>query len=324
MKTADKCYLVTGSAGFIGFHVAKKLLEAGSGVIGVDNFNEYYDPSLKEARNKQLEGFSNYTLYRGDISDLDFVKKIFDENKINTVCHLAAQAGVRYSLKNPHAYIQSNIVGFTNLIDEAKNTGIKNFIYASSSSVYGNHATAPFSETMETNSPVSLYAATKKASEIIAYSYYHLYGMYCTGLRFFTVYGPWGRPDMAYFSFAEAILEGRPIQVFNNGKMRRDFTYIDDVVDGIIRSCEHPQGYAIINLGNDAPIELAHFIEVLEKALGKEGKKEYLPMQPGDVFETHADISSAKEKLGWQPRTTIEEGIGKFVEWYIAYYRNRS
>lgn len=313
-------YLITGSAGFIGFHTAKKLLERGESVIGIDNFNDYYDVSLKEERNKLLEKFPNYKIYRGDLSDLDFVKKVFAENKVDKMVNLAAQAGVRYSITNPYAYIESNIVGFANLINEAKNFGVKNFVFASSSSVYGEQDKTPFKEDFNTDRPISLYAATKKANEAIAYTYHYLYGMNCTGLRFFTVYGPYGRPDMAMFSFTKAILENKPIQVFNEGVMLRDFTYVDDIADGIIKSLEYSHPYEIINLGNHEPVKLGYMIELLEREIGKEAIKEMLPMQPGDVPETYADISIAKEKLGWQPEAKIEEGVKKFISWYKEYY----
>lgn len=315
-----RTYLITGSAGFIGFHVAKHFLESGAKVIGVDDFNEYYDITLKESRNAILEKYDNFTLYKGNISNVDFVKKVFSENSIDIVCHLAAQAGVRYSIKNPYTYIDSNIVGFTNVINEAKNVGVKNFIYASSSSVYGNQDTAPFSEDFVTDRPLSLYASTKKANEVIAHSYHHLFGMNCTGLRFFTVYGPWGRPDMALFSFTKAILENEPIPVFNNGDMYRDFTYIDDIVSGVVSACEKCYPFELFNLGNHTPVKLSYMIEVLEKEIGKEAKKDLLPLQPGDVISTYADISRSKELLEWTPQTSIEEGIKKFVEWYNQYF----
>lgn len=315
-----KTILVTGSAGFIGFHVAKKLLEQGHTVIGLDNLNDYYDVNLKLARNKILEQNNNYKFYKADLADLAAVKKIFTENSINKICHLAAQAGVRYSLTHPHIYIKTNLVGFTNLIDEAKNAGIKNFIYASSSSVYGGNKKMPFSVADEVNKPISLYAATKKADELIAYTYYHLYNMNCTGLRFFTVYGPYGRPDMAAFLFTDAILNNKPIKVFNHGKMKRDFTYIDDIVAGVIAALEKSYAYEILNLGNNNPIELAYFIELIEKELNKKAEKNLLPLQPGDVPETYADIKSSQEKLNFKPTTSIEQGIKKFIDWYKEYY----
>jgi len=313
--------LVTGSAGFIGFHVAKNLLEQKNKVVGLDNFNPYYDVSLKENRNKILEDYNNFKLYRGDLKDLDFVRKIFQENRIDKICHLAAQAGVRYSLTHPHNYIQSNLVGFTNLIEETKNAGIKNFIYASSSSVYGGNKKIPFSVKDNVDQPISLYAATKKANELIAYTYHHLYGLNCTGLRFFTVYGPWGRPDMAMFKFTKAILENKPIEVYNFGKMKRDFTYIDDIVEGTINALERSYPYEIFNLGNNQPVELEYFIECIEKELGKKAKKKYLPLQPGDIPETYADIDYSIKMLNFHPKTSIEQGIKKFIEWYKEYYK---
>ncbi len=313
-------YLVTGSAGFIGFHTAKKMLEKGARVIGVDNFNSYYDVALKEARNGELEKFPHFTLYRGTIADVDFVRKVFSENTIDTVCHLAAQAGVRYSIKEPYRYVETNLVGFVNVLNEAKEKGVKNFVFASSSSVYGQAEAAPFLETASCDKPLSLYAATKKSNELMAYTYHHLFGMNCMGLRFFTVYGPWGRPDMAMVSFTKAIYEGSSIGVFNNGDMKRDFTYIDDIVDGVIAACEHPFPFEIINLGNNNPVQLAAMIETLEKEIGKSAVKEFLPMQPGDVLETYADSTKAQEKLGWTPKTNLEEGVRKFVAWYRLYY----
>ena len=317
---SQKTYIVTGSAGFIGFHVAKKILELGGTVVGADNFNEYYDPQLKEDRNAILEKFPRYTLKRGDIADLSFVKSIFSDSKIDAVCHLGAQAGVRYSIKNPYAYIDSNVTGFTHVINEAKNAGIKNFIFASSSSVYGDQETSPFSENAPTDSPISLYAATKKANELVAHTYHHLYGMNCTGLRFFTVYGPWSRPDMAMILFANSIYKGEKIKVFNEGKMKRDFTYIDDIVNGILLSLEKCAPFEIINLGNNKPVELSYMISLLEKEIGKQSEKELLPIQPGDVLHTYANISKAKELLGWEPVVGIEEGIKMFVDWYRSYY----
>ena len=320
MDNKKKVILVTGSAGFIGFHTAWRLLKAGNKVIGLDNFNDYYDPSLKEDRNKLLEKESDYKLYRGDLADLNLIKQVFAENKIDKVCHLAAQAGVRYSLTNPHTYIQSNLVGFTNLIDEAKNAGVMDFIYASSSSVYGSNKKIPFSVEDRVDSPISLYAATKKANELIAYTYHHLYKMNCTGLRFFTVYGPWGRPDMAAYKFANRLTRGEAIEVYNHGKMKRDFTYIDDIVDGIVASLEKAYPYEIFNLGNNQPVELSYFIDCIEKELKIKAKKEMLPMQPGDVPTTFADIDHSREKLGYEPKTSIEEGIKNFIKWYREYY----
>lgn len=317
----NQTILVTGSAGFIGFHTSLRLLDDGHKVIGLDNFNDYYDPKIKEDRNQILEKYKTFKLYRGDLEDLKFIKKIFSENKVDKICHLAAQAGVRYSLTNPHAYIQSNLVGFTNLIDEAKNAGLKDFIYASSSSVYGDNKKIPFSVKDNVDQPISLYAATKKSNELIAHVYHHLYSLNCTGLRFFTVYGPYGRPDMALWLFTKAILDNQPIKVFNHGQMQRDFTYIDDIVDGIISALAHSYPYEIFNLGNNKPVKLEYFIACIEKELGKKAAKDMLPMQIGDVPKTCADIKSSQDKLNWQPRTTIEEGIKKFIGWYKNYYK---
>jgi len=313
--------LVTGSAGFIGFHVAKKLLDLNVNVIGLDNLNNYYDVQLKENRNKILKKYKNYKFYKGDLKDQKFIKKVLDENKINKVCHLAAQAGVRYSLKNPQAYIQSNLVGFANLIEEVRLHNIKDFIYASSSSVYGKNKKIPFSVEDNVDNPISLYAATKKSNELMAHTYHHLFGINCTGLRFFTVYGPYGRPDMATFLFTNAIYNNKAIEVFNYGKMKRDFTYIDDIVDGVISSLLNPVPYEIFNLGNNKPVELKYFIEIIEKNIGKTAKKKMMAMQPGDVVATYADIKSSRKKLGFNPQTSIEEGLKKFVAWYKKYYK---
>ncbi|MCD4760844.1 GDP-mannose 4,6-dehydratase [bacterium] len=313
--------LVTGSAGFIGFHLAKTLLEQDINVIGIDNLNDYYDVQLKENRNKILKNYKNYKFYKGNIQNLNFIKKVFDENTIDKICNLAAQAGVRHSLTHPHTYIQSNLVGFTNLIDEARNHKVKDFIYASSSSVYGKNKKSPFSVEDRVDHPISLYAASKKANELIAHTYHHLYGMNCTGLRFFTVYGPYGRPDMALFLFTKAMLADQPIKVFNHGNMERDFTYIDDIVQGTIAALEKSYPYEIFNLGNNKSVQLNYFIELTEKELGRTAKKELLPMQPGDVASTCADIDNSKEKLGFQPTTSIEEGIKKSITWYKKYYR---
>ncbi len=313
--------LITGSAGFIGFHTSKLLLEQGLTIIGLDNLNNYYDPKLKKHRNKILKKYPNYKFYKGNLEDLNFIKKIFKENSINKICHLAAQAGVRYSLTHPHSYIQSNIVGFTNLIDEAKNNNIKDFIYASSSSVYGNNKKTPFDIKNNVDKPISLYAATKKSNELIAYTYHHLYKMNCTGLRFFTVYGPYGRPDMALFLFTNAIINNKPIKIFNYGKMQRDFTYIDDIVYGIISSLKHSYSYEIFNLGNNNPIKLNYFIKIIEKELKIKSQKKLLPIQPGDVEKTYANINYSQKKLNYKPKTSIEKGIKKFIEWYKEYYK---
>lgn len=320
-KKKSEQILITGSAGFIGFHLAHRLLKNGLKVVGVDNFNDYYDPNLKEDRNKILESYPNYKLYRGDLADLNLVKQIFAENNIFRICHLAAQAGVRYSAINPHAYIQSNLVGFTNLIEEAKNAKIDKFVFASSSSVYGKNAKIPFSKNDRTDQPISLYGATKKANELIAHSYNHLFGLKCVGLRFFTVYGPWGRPDMAYFKFADLMRQGKPIDIYNFGKMKRDFTYIDDIVDGIISALEKDIDFEILNLGHDQPEELENFVVLLEKHLGIKAVKNYLPLQPGESIINWADINESRQLLGFSPKIEIEEGIKKFTDWYKSYYR---
>lgn len=319
----NKTILVTGSAGFIGFHTAKRLLEEGASVIGADDFNDYYDPSLKEARNAILEGFNNFKLYRGDLSDESFVERIFTDNKIDKICHLAAQAGVRYSLENPRVYIKSNIVAFLNILEAARNYKIKDLVYASSSSVYGNNKKVPFAISDPVDNPISLYAATKKADELMAHTYCHIFGINTTGLRFFTVIGPYGRPDMAPILFTEAINKGEAIKVFNFGKMRRDFTYIDDIVAGILLALNKTDGYQIFNLGNNKPVELEYFISCLEKELGKTAIKNYLELQPGDVLETYADIEHTKEILGWEPKIATEEAVRLFVEWYQEYYGSK-
>jgi UDP-glucuronate 4-epimerase len=314
--------LVTGTAGFIGFHLAKVLLERGDEVVGIDNFNDYYDVSLKEDRNKILEEYDNYKLYRLDISNLKELKKVFKENKFDKVCHLAAQAGVRYSIENPYVYIDSNVVGFVNIINLTKDNNIKDFIYASSSSVYGNTKEVPFSEDVDVNEPISLYAASKRSNELMAYTYNHLFGLNTIGLRFFTVYGPWGRPDMAIFKFVKNITEGKEIDVYNYGKdLKRDFTYVDDIVDGIIRALDSDYENEIFNLGKGSPDELGEMIEIIEDELGIKAKKNLLPMQKGDVMVTYSDTSKSKRMLGYDPKITLKEGIGKFVEWYKEYYK---
>lgn len=311
---------MTGTAGFIGFHTARALLERGDEVVGLDNFNSYYDPELKEARNAILEQYDTFSLYRGNLEDLDLVKRIFMENAIDKVCHLAAQAGVRYSITHPHAYIQANLVGLMNVLDEAKNAGVEHFVYASSSSVYGNNKKVPFSVDDRVDTPISLYAATKKANELMAHTYHHLYGMQCVGLRFFTVYGPWGRPDMALFTFTKNILEGKPIDVYNHGRMRRNFTYIDDIVAGTVAALDADIGYEIFNLGGSRSEELMDFIGAIEKAVGREAEKRMLPMQAGDVPETVADITRSQEILCFEPKTSITDGIPRFVNWYRGYH----
>ena len=308
--------LVTGGAGFIGFHVAKALLGRGDNVVIIDNFNDYYDVKLKEARIKELGKHDNLDVIKADISDYDTMNIIFKKHKFNKICHLAAQAGVRYSIENPLAYEKSNILGTLVMLEMAKKYNVKYFVFASSSSIYGNNKKTPFSEEDNVDYPVSLYAATKKSSELLAYTYHHLYSLNCTGLRFFTVYGPWGRPDMAYFKFTKAILEDKPIDVYNYGKMKRDFTYISDITDGILAAIDNPFPYEIINLGNNKPIELSYFIECIENALKKKAKKNMLPMQPGDVKITYANIKKAEKLLNYKPKVKIEEGINRFVGWY--------
>lgn len=308
--------LITGIAGFIGSNTAKKLLERGDNIIGIDNFNDYYDPSIKEKRiNDFLSGY-DFKLYRIDLADKNSLEKVFTENKIDKICHLAAQAGVRYSISNPDIYLQSNIVGTNNLLELTHKYNIKDFVFASSSSVYGGNEKIPFSESDQVDHPISLYAATKKANELQAYVYHHLYGLNCFGLRFFTVYGPWGRPDMAYYKFAESILNDRPIDVYNGGHHKRDFTYIDDIVSGITSALDKCSGYEIFNLGNNKSVELEYFISIIENKLNKKAIKNYLPMQSGDVEETYANIDKAKEFLGYEPQVSIEEGLDRFLTWY--------
>ncbi|MFP4143206.1 MAG: NAD-dependent epimerase/dehydratase family protein [Thermoplasmata archaeon] len=312
--------LVTGSAGFIGFHVAKELLERGEKVVGVDSVNDYYSQDLKWDRNSILEGYKDFSFHHLDLCDLKSLEKVFEEDEIDKICHLAAQAGVRYSVENPHAYEKSNLQGFTNVLEMARHNDLENLVYASSSSVYGGNEDIPYAVGDDVNEPVSYYAATKVANEVMAHSYNHLYDISCTGLRFFTVYGPWGRPDMAMFKFTDRIVDGRPIEVYNYGDMKRDFTYIDDIVDGVITSLNKPFDYEIFNLGNHTPVELMEFIEMLEDALGIEAEKEMEPMQPGDMKVTYADISGSQKKLGFEPETDLREGIEKFVDWYKEYY----
>lgn len=330
--------LVTGAAGFIGMYVAKRLLEEGHFVVGIDNLNDYYDPQLKNDRLLQLRERGKFEFHKMDLTERDRLRQLFLDKEITHVINLAAQAGVRYSLKNPHAYIDSNLVGFTNLLESCRELNVKHLIYASSSSVYGANRKMPFATSDEVNHPVSLYAATKKANELLAHSYSHLYHIPTTGLRFFTVYGPWGRPDMAYFSFTKNIVEGQTIKVFNHGEMMRDFTYIDDIVDGVVAlleqppqadpnwDFEHPMAsssyapYKIYNIGNNQPVKLMDFIETLEKHLGIEAKKEFLPMQPGDVQATYADIDDLQQATGFTPSTSIDDGLKKFVDWFKTYY----
>lgn len=329
--------LVTGTAGFIGFHLSNRLLEDGCHVAGIDNLNDYYDVRLKEDRLEKLKSFSNFSFFRTDISDRESLEKIFENTRFDAVVNLAAQAGVRYSLENPHAYVNSNLVGFVNLLECCRHNSVKHLVFASSSSVYGANTNMPFSVHDNVDHPVSLYAASKKANELMAHTYSHLYGMSCTGLRFFTVYGPWGRPDMALFLFTKAILEDRPIKVFNHGKMQRDFTYIDDIVEGIVRVMgrlpePNPEWtgdapdpgtsyvpYKIYNIGNNNPVELTDFIAAIERNLGKKAKKEFLDLQPGDVPATYANIDDLIKDVGFKPGTSIETGIERFVAWYRDY-----
>ena len=318
-------YLVTGSAGFIGFHVSKFLLERGDEVVGFDNFNPYYSVDLKEGRTKQLRKYGQYRLFRSDLREANTVRGIFEAEKFDRVCHLAAQAGVRYSLEHPEVYAESNLVGFLNILEACRHCGVKRLVYASSSSVYGGNERLPFSENDSVDKPISLYAATKKANELMAHTYTHLYGFQTIGLRFFTVYGPWGRPDMAMWLFTKSILSGKPIQIFNHGNMERDFTFVDDIVQGIV-ACLDRDGldpYEIFNLGNHRSEKLSEMIALLERELGVEAKKEFLPMQPGDVPATYADIERARKKLGFEPRTNIAEGIKQFVAWYREYHNQR-
>jgi UDP-glucuronate 4-epimerase len=311
--------LVTGSAGFIGYHVAEALCSRGDRVVGIDNLNRYYDPSLKEARNARLVRHKNFSFRKLDICDYDGLSALFREFRFEKICHLAAQAGVRYSLTDPFAYQKSNNEGFLNIIEQARHSGVANFVYASSSSVYGANTKLPFSEGDPTDSPLALYGATKKANELVAHAYSRLFGLKCSGLRFFTVYGPWGRPDMALFLFTKAILEGKPIDVFNQGKMKRNFTYIDDIVQGVLIALDHPVPCEIYNIGNSRAEELMDFIGEIEKNLGVKATINHLPLQPGDVVATVADISKL-QKLGYNPATNIDRGIKNFVSWYREYY----
>jgi UDP-glucuronate 4-epimerase len=311
--------LVTGAAGFIGFHIAKKMCDNGRSVVGIDNINSYYDPALKEARLAVLKKARGFEFFKIDICDFEGLKGVFSGRPIGMVCHLAAQAGVRYSLTDPFAYQKSNNEGFLNLLECARHRKVKNFVYASSSSVYGANTKLPFSEDDRTDAPISLYAATKRSNELVAHSYSHLFGINTTGLRFFTVYGPWGRPDMALFKFTKAILAGEPIDVYNNGRMRRNFTYIDDVVAGVQLALDRPVSCEIYNVGNGRAEELMDFIREIEKNLGKKAVLNMLPMQAGDVAATVADIEKLR-KIGYEPRTNIDKGVRAFVAWYREYY----
>ncbi|MHB1456518.1 MAG: NAD-dependent epimerase [Armatimonadota bacterium] len=331
--------LLTGAAGFIGFHTSKRLLERGDEVIGIDNLNDFYEVTLKESRLSMLTGIDGFSFRKIDISDTEAVMRLFAEVKPERVINLAAQAGVRYSLINPYAYVNSNLVGFINILEGCRNNDVEHLVYASSSSVYGSNTKMPFSVDDNVDHPVSLYAATKKANELMAHTYSHLYSLPTTGLRFFTVYGPWGRPDMALFLFTRSILDDKPIDVFNYGKMKRDFTYIDDIVEGIIRVLDRvPQPdpnwstepsstgsssapYKVYNIGNNNPVELIYFIKTIEDCIGKPAKMNMLPLQPGDVPATFADIDALMRDVGFKPNTSIETGIFRFVDWYKKYYR---
>ena len=313
-------YLVTGAAGFIGFHVARALLDHGHLVVGLDNLNDYYDVGLKEARLALLAPREGFSFHRADVADPVALGRAFDEGPFDAVCHLAAQAGVRYSLENPVAYGHANLMGFLHVLEACRHRGTGNLVYASSSSVYGANDKVPFAEADRVDRPVSLYAATKVANELMAHTYHHLYGIPVTGLRFFTVYGPWGRPDMALYSFTRKILAGQPIDVYNRGDMERDFTYVDDITAGVLAALDRPLGDEVLNLGNHRPVRLDHFIGVLERALGKQARRNLLPMQPGDVPRTCADVTRSRRLLGWEPATPIEEGIPRFVEWYRRYH----
>lgn len=323
--------LITGVAGFIGYHLAQRFLAEGKQVYGIDNLNDYYDVTLKQARLNRLQLQSGFTFQALDISDRNLTAQLFEQHQFYSVVHLAAQAGVRYSLENPHAYVDSNLVGFTNILEGCRHAKIAHLVFASSSSVYGTNTKVPFSVTDNVDRPISLYAATKKANELMAHAYSHLYQIPITGLRFFTVYGAWGRPDMAYFKFVKAIAEERPIDVYNFGKMKRDFTYIDDVIEAIVRVvAKIPQAsinlppYKIYNLGNNNPVELGEFIETIENILGKSAKKNFLPMQPGDVLATYANVDELIKDVDFKPTTSIAEGMKHFIDWYREYYQPTS
>ena len=334
--------LLTGAAGFIGMHVAQILLKRGDEVVGIDNLNDYYDPALKLARLAQLKPYPNFSFVQGDIADRMTMEALFARGHFQRVINLAAQPGVRYSLKNPHAYIQTNLVGFGNILEGCRHNGIEHLTYASSSSVYGANTKMPFSVHDNVDHPVSLYAASKKANELMAHTYSHLYGLPTTGLRYFTVYGPWGRPDMSPWLFTSAILEGRPIDVFNHGKMQRDFTFVEDIAEGTVRVLDRiPQAnasfdraapdpsssyapYKVYNIGNHQPVELMTFIKTIEDSLGKEAQKNFLPMQPGDVEATYADIEELKRDVGFEPKTVLADGIARWTEWYRGYTSTKS
>lgn len=322
-----KKILVTGAAGFIGFHYARRLCAEGYEVLGIDNLNDYYDPALKQARLEKLELLPNFSFQKMDFADREGMAAVFASFNPDVVVHLGAQAGVRYSLENPHVYIDSNIIGLTNVLEGCRHNDVKHLIFASSSSVYGANKKVPFSTKDNVDHPISLYAATKKAGELMVYSYAHLYGIPSTALRFFTVYGPWGRPDMAYFKFVQAIYEGKAIDVYNNGDMKRDFTYIDDVVESLARlvdkkpaADENGAKYKLYNIGNNKPEELMQMIGLLEKEVGATAQKNLLPMQAGDVYETYADTDDLQRDIGFKPSTTLQKGLHEFVKWYKAYY----
>lgn len=330
--------LVTGAAGFIGFHLCKRLAERGDTVVGLDNFNDYYDVHLKRTRHAILQQYNNFQMVELDLANRQGIAHLFAQEKFQRVVNLAAQAGVRYSIENPHSYVESNVVGFLNILEGCRHQKVEHLVFASSSSVYGLNTKMPFSTHHNVDHPISLYAATKKANELMAHTYAHLYRIPMTGLRFFTVYGPWGRPDMALFKFTQAILQNKPIDVYNYGKMQRDFTYIDDIVMGVIKTLDQiaepnptwqgdfpdpsssPAPYRLYNIGNNNPVELAHFIAVLEQALGKTAQQNQLPMQPGDVPTTYADVDDLQREVGFKPQTPIETGIQRFVEWYTQFY----
>jgi UDP-glucuronate 4-epimerase len=331
--------LVTGAAGFIGSHVSHRLLGRGDEVLGIDNLNDYYDPTLKEARLARLTAHPKFTFEKVDVADREGMAALFAKHRPERVVHLAAQAGVRYSITNPHAYTEANVTGFVNILEGCRHNGVEHLVFASTSSVYGSNSKQPFSEHDNVDHPVSLYAATKKANELMAHTYAHLFGLRVTGLRFFTVYGPWGRPDMALFKFTKGILAGEPIPVFNEGQMIRDFTYVDDIVEGVVRTLDHPAQpnpefdtdhpdpatshahYRVYNIGNNQPVLLLDCIAILEECLGKKADMQFLPIQPGDVVSTMADVSELERAVGFRPATPLRTGISRFVEWYKEYYR---
>lgn len=330
--------LVTGAAGFIGFHVAQRLLARGDEVVGLDNVNDYYEVTLKQARLAQLLGMKNFRFHKAELADRVAIDTIFSEGSFDRVVHLAAQAGVRYSIDHPHVYVDSNVTGFLHVLEGCRHHGVKHLVYASTSSVYGAHTSLPFSVHQNVDHPISLYAATKKANELMAHTYSHLYRLPVTGLRFFTVYGPWGRPDMALFLFTKAILEGKPINIFNNGNMQRDFTFVDDIVEGVVRALDKPATpdpkwdsgnpdpatstapYRLYNIGNNQPVQLMRFVEAIENELGKKAIKNMMPLQAGDVPATYANVDALVKDVGFKPATTIDQGVKKFVAWYRQYY----